>query len=103
VARERWFARQKEMGLIAPDAELAPRNPGVEARDDLAEQSAPVSPPDSRRPFAGPSWTHTDDQIGRLMDDLERLGELDNTVDRRPAPADRGQPGGRTVRRCSTR
>lgn len=30
VARATWFARQKEMGIIPPDTELAPRNVGVE-------------------------------------------------------------------------
>ena len=30
VARERWFARQQELGIIPPGTELAPRNPGVE-------------------------------------------------------------------------
>jgi len=37
VARERWFERQKQMGVIAGDTELAPRNDGVEPWDSLPE------------------------------------------------------------------
>src|SRR4051812_14036773 len=29
VTRERWFARQLELGLLPPETQLAPRNPGV--------------------------------------------------------------------------
>ena len=37
VIRERWFANQQAMGLLPEGTELAPRNPGVEAWDDLPE------------------------------------------------------------------
>ncbi|HEX2574702.1 MAG TPA: arylsulfatase [Aquihabitans sp.] len=78
VARERWFARQLELGIVPPGTQLAPRNPGVEPWDEL--------PDDHRRlacrlqeAFAA-FLEHTDDQIGRLVDDLERLGVLDDTL-----------------------
>jgi arylsulfatase len=78
VARAGWFARQVEMGLVPPGTALAPRNAGVEPWASL---------PDSHRrlaarlqeAFAG-FLEHTDTQIGRLVDALEQLGRLDNTV-----------------------
>jgi len=78
VARERWFARQLEMGIIPEGTELAPRNPGVEPWDELPENHARLA---ARLQEAFAAFLeHTDDQIGRLLDDLEALGELDNTL-----------------------
>ena len=78
VAREQWFARQIEMGLLPADTELAPRNPGVEPWDTLPENQRRLA---SRLQEAFAAFLeHTDAQIGRLVDDLERLGRLDNTL-----------------------
>ena len=64
--------------MIPPGTELAPRNPGVDAWDDL---------PDDQRLLAcrlqeafAAFLDHTDDQIGRLVDGLRSIGELDNTI-----------------------
>jgi arylsulfatase len=78
AARERWFARQMEMGLLPEGTELAPRNPGVEAWDDLPEVHRRLA---ARMQEAFAAFLeHTDDQVGRLLDALERLGRLDNTL-----------------------
>ena len=78
VARERWFARQIELGLLPPDTELAPRNPGVEPWDSLPENQQRLA---ARLQEAFAAFLeHTDAQIGRLIDDLERLGQLDDTM-----------------------
>jgi arylsulfatase len=78
VARDRWFARQKEMGLLPPDTELAPRNPGVEPWDSLPENHQRLA---ARLQEAFAAFLeHTDDQIGRLVDALDQLGQLDNTL-----------------------
>jgi arylsulfatase len=78
VARSEWFTRQIELGLLPPATELAPRNPGVEPWDSL---------PDNQRRLAArlqeafaAFLEHTDAQIGRLVADLEQLGQLDNTL-----------------------
>jgi len=76
--RERVFARQKEMGWIPADAELASRPEGMPAWSDI---------PDSERPFqerlmevyAG-FLEHTDTQVGKLVDALEGMGIRDNTL-----------------------
>jgi len=78
VARARWFARQIELGLLPPDTELAPRNPGVEPWDSLPENQKRLA---ARLQEAFAAFLeHTDAQIGRLVADLERLGRLDNTL-----------------------
>jgi len=78
VARERWFANQVERGLVPEGTELAPRNPGVEAWEDLPDVQQRLA---ARLQEAYAAFLdHTDDQIGRVVDTLERLGELDNTV-----------------------
>jgi arylsulfatase A-like enzyme len=76
--RETVFARQKELGLLPVDAELSPRDPDVPEWDSLSD--------DERRlysrmmeVFAG-FVSHADHHFGRILDTLERIGELDNTL-----------------------
>jgi arylsulfatase len=76
--RDEWFARQKELGVTPPDTDLAPRNPGVDAWDDLSENHRRLAAR-LQEAFAG-FLDHTDAQIGRFVDGLARLGELDNTL-----------------------
>ncbi|MBU3688103.1 MAG: sulfatase [Acidimicrobiales bacterium mtb01] len=78
VWRERWFARQKELGVIPADTELAPRNPGVEAWSDLSDNQRRLA---CRLQEAYAAFLdHTDDQIGRLMESLTDLGIADDTM-----------------------
>lgn len=76
--REETFARQKKLGVIPADAELTPRDPAFPAWDDL---------PDNLKEFyarqmevyAGFS-ENADFNVGRVIDAIDELGELDNTV-----------------------
>ena len=78
IVRQRWYERQIELGVIAPDTELAPRNPGVHAWDDLPEVEQRLA---CRLQEAFAAFLdHTDDQIGRLIDGLRDMGQLDNTI-----------------------
>ena len=78
AVRERWYARQIESGVIPPHTRLAPRNPGVDAWDDLPEVQQRLA---ARLQEAFAAFLdHTDAQIGRLLEGLARLGRLDNTV-----------------------
>lgn len=78
VIRQRWYERQIELGVIAPDTELAPRNPGVAAWNDLPEADQRFA---CRLQEAFAAFLdHTDVQIGRLVDGLRDIGELDNTI-----------------------
>ncbi len=76
--RETVFARQQELGLLPADAELSPHDPDVPDWDSLSG--------DERRlyarmmeVFAG-FLSHADHHFGRILDALERIGELDNTL-----------------------
>ncbi len=78
VVRQRWYERQLELGVIPAGTQLAPRNPGVDAWDDLPENQQRLA---CRLQEAFAAFLdHTDDQIGRLVDGLRGLGQLDNTV-----------------------
>jgi arylsulfatase len=78
AARDRWFARQQELGLLPADTRLAPRNPGVEPWAGLPENQQRLA---ARLQEAFAAFLeHTDAQIGRLVAALETLGEMDNTL-----------------------
>lgn len=78
VERERWFQRQKELGIIPQDTALAPKNPGVPDWHSLPEDHQRFA---SRLQEAFAAMLeHTDAQIGRLMDGLAELGQDQNTL-----------------------
>jgi len=76
--REEIFARQKTLGWIPADTELTARDKTMPAWADI---------PESERPFqtrlmeiyAG-FVEHTDAQVGKLVEHLERTGQRDNTI-----------------------
>ena len=76
--REKTFARQKELGVVPADAELSRHDPDVPEWDSLPESARRLY---SRmmEVFAG-FLTHTDHQVGRLIEFLEAQGELENTL-----------------------
>jgi arylsulfatase A-like enzyme len=78
AARDEWFARQRALGVIPEGTLLAPRNPGVEAWDTMPETHRRLAAR-LQEAYAG-FLEHTDAQIGRLVDALERLGQLDDTL-----------------------
>ncbi len=78
VYREKVFARQKELGVMPKDAKLSRHDPDVQEWAKL--------PADERKlyarmmeVFAG-FCEHMDHHVGRLIDFLEDIGELDNTL-----------------------
>jgi arylsulfatase len=78
VVRARWYERQLELGVIPEGTELAPRNPGVDAWDELPENQQLLA---ARLQEAFAAFLdHTDDQVGRLMEGLRSLDQLDNTI-----------------------
>ena len=78
VVRQRWFDRQLQLGVIAEGTQLAPLNPGVDPWDGLPENQQRLA---ARLQEAFAAFLdHTDDQIGRLVEGLDALGQLDNTV-----------------------
>ncbi|MFC5587341.1 sulfatase-like hydrolase/transferase [Sporosarcina soli] len=78
VAREEWFLRQKELGIIPVDAKLPERNPDVKAWDTLHEDEKRLYAR-MQEVFAG-FLEHTDHHIGRFIQCLKDLRQLDNTL-----------------------
>jgi arylsulfatase len=78
VARESWFARQKALGIIPADTELAPHNPGVKPWSELSDKEQRFAAR-LQEAFAA-MLDHTDAQIGRLTEFLRELDIFDNTL-----------------------
>ncbi|VTR75367.1 arylsulfatase [Cellulomonas hominis] len=78
VQREQTFARQKELGVVPADAELTPRHDEIPAWDAMPDDLKPVLARQMET-YAG-FLEHTDVQVGRLIDTLDDLGVLDDTV-----------------------
>ena len=76
--RAETFARQKELGVIPGDTELTPRDKAFPAWDDV---------PDNLRAFYARQMEvysgyseNADFNVGRVVDAIEDLGELDDTL-----------------------
>jgi arylsulfatase A-like enzyme len=92
--REQVFERQKQLGIFPADAELSPLNPYAE---EQSPDGKPWPPLDVTRPWDSLSedeqrlfcrmaevyagfLSHTDHEIGRLLDFLDESGQLENTI-----------------------
>ena len=76
--REETFARQKELGVIPADAELTPRDDAFPAWDDVPDKLKPFYAR-QMEVYAGYS-ENADHNAGRVIDAIDELGELDNTL-----------------------
>ncbi len=76
--RERIFAEQKRRGVVPEEAELTARHDEIPAWDDMPEALKPVLAR-QMEVYAG-FLEHTDHHIGRLVDALDDLGTLENTL-----------------------
>ncbi|MFW5418712.1 arylsulfatase [Nocardiopsis sp. CNT-189] len=76
--REEVFARQTAAGIVPRGTELPPRPPWVPEWDALPAEERRVLAR-MQEVYAG-FLTHTDAQIGRLLDFLEEAGRLENTL-----------------------
>jgi len=76
--REQIYERQLQMGVIPAGTTLTPRPDEVPSWADYPDRYKPVA---SRlmEVFAG-FMAHTDEQIGKLLDALDEMGETDNTL-----------------------
>ena len=78
VYREEVFERQKRFGLVPADAILPDRNPDIKAWDQLSA--------DEKRLYArfmevyAGYLTYTDFEVGRLINHLKEVNQLDNTL-----------------------
>ena len=76
--RERTFARAKAMGWIPKNAQLTPRPASMASWDSIPEDERPFQ----RRLME--LWAgfaeHADYNAGRVIDEIEKEGKLDNTA-----------------------
>jgi arylsulfatase len=76
--REETLARQRRLGVVPPDCQLTPRHAEIPGWDAMPESLKPVL----RRQmevYAG-FLEYTDHHVGRLLESIERLGILDDTL-----------------------
>jgi arylsulfatase A-like enzyme len=78
VVREETFARQKALGVIPADCEMTRRPAGIPAWRDMPDDLKPVLAREMELYAA--FLEHTDAQIGRLVDAIDALGALDDTL-----------------------
>ncbi|MBT2720040.1 arylsulfatase [Bacillus sp. ISL-46] len=76
--REERFKKQKELGIIPENTNLAERNEGVKPWEELSEEEKKAFIR-FQETYAG-FLTHTDEQVGRFLDNLRSVGELDDTM-----------------------
>jgi arylsulfatase A-like enzyme len=76
--REETLARRKQLGIVPPDTKLAPKPRAIKDWESLS--------PDEKRLFARQMEVYagfgeyTDHEIGRLIEAIRNMGQLDNTV-----------------------
>jgi len=76
--REQTFERQKQLGIIPPDTELTKRPDLFPAWDSLPDAEKKLYAR-QMEVFAGYS-ENADWNVGRLLDAIEEMGDLDNTL-----------------------
>jgi arylsulfatase len=76
--RDEIFARQKEMGVIGPDAVLTERPDEIPSWDEMDDDLKPILTRQMEI-YAG-FLEHTDHHLGRLIDALEELEILEDTL-----------------------
>ena len=78
VFRQEVFERQKKLGIVPANAVLPDRNPNIKAWDQLSA--------DERKLYArfmeiyAGYLTYTDFEVGRLINHLKEINQLDNTL-----------------------
>jgi arylsulfatase len=76
--RERTPARQRELGIVPQDCELTARPDEIPAWDALSDDHHRLHTR-MMETYAGFA-THTDEQVGRLVESLRETGVLDDTL-----------------------
>lgn len=76
--RDQTLAKQKAMGIVPQDAELPAWDEDVPNWDDLDDDQRMVA--ERLMELYAEFTEHTDAQLGRLLQRIEQLGQLDNTL-----------------------
>ncbi len=76
--RAATLQRQKDLGIVPQDAVLAPKPADIKDWDQLTEQEQQLFAVQMETYAA--FTAHTDHEVGRLVDAIEEVGVLDNTL-----------------------
>src|SRR3954447_21437941 len=76
--REETFTRQKELGVIPPEAELTQRPAEIPAWDDMPEVLKPILA--KQMEIYAAFLEHADHHVGRVIDAVADLGLLEDTL-----------------------
>jgi arylsulfatase A-like enzyme len=76
--RETIIARQRQRGVVPAEAALTPRPDAIPAWDEMDDELKPVLER-QMEVYAG-FLEHTDFHVGRLIEAIEEVGALDNTL-----------------------
>jgi arylsulfatase len=77
-AREQILANQNRLGIIPPNTKLTERIPEIPAWDSISDEEKKLYAK-QMEVFAA-QMEHVDHQIGRVVKELKRIGEMDNTL-----------------------
>lgn len=76
--RKQRFEKQKELGVIPPNSELSPSDPGWLNWDEFTEEE--IERYDRKMAVYAAMIDRMDQNIGRLVEFLDETGELNNTL-----------------------
>lgn len=76
--RKDRYARQLELGIIDPSTKLSERDPNVQAWDSLSPEDKQMW--DLRMAVYAAMVDRLDQNIGKVISEVEKIGELDNTL-----------------------
>lgn len=76
--REQVLENQKKLGIVPKNVILPERNPGIKAWDDLSADEKKLYAR-FMEVYAG-FFSYTDHEIGRVVDYIKEIGQLDNTL-----------------------
>jgi arylsulfatase A-like enzyme len=76
--RAATFERQKAMGIVPEDAEMSPRPDGIPAWESLSPAHRKLAA--RMMEVHAAQLSHFEHQLGRVLDELDRAGRLENTV-----------------------
>ncbi len=78
VVREETLARQKKLGVVPAGTQLTVRSEGIPAWDSLDADHKKVAA--HMMEVYAAALSHADYEMGRIIDAIDQLGELDNTL-----------------------
>jgi len=76
--RDTIFANQKRLGVIPQDAKLTPWPDFLKRWDQLTDEEKKLFI--RQADVFAAYWAYSDHEIGRVVDEIEKMGKLDNTL-----------------------